>query len=68
MDDTLLKKAENILKMGQQMDEQQQELTAAQKLKQMRNRDKAQRKIMQQTAAKTKMEEANAKIANMQQN
>ena len=67
MDDTLLRKAENILKLGKQADEQQ-ELTAAQKLKHMRDRDKAQRKILQRTAAKTKMEQANAKIANLQQN
>ena len=47
LDDTLLKKAENILKMGRQgkeqkivMDEESKELTAAQKLKQIRDRDK----------------------------
>ena len=42
--------------------EEAQELTAAQKLKQIRDRDKVQRKIMQTAVAHTTVEQANAKI------
>ena len=65
LDDTLLKKAENIIKMGRKgklEKDDEEELTAAQKLKQIRDRDKVQRKIMQTAVAHTTVEQANAKI------
>ena len=78
MDDTLLRKAENIIRMGKQglavPAELQsttpdpavggQELTsAAQKLKDLRKRDKFNRKVLQNAVAQTTVEAANAKIA-----